>query len=1491
MDKRRKWQRSLIIGVLLLTLYNILPTVFFYCQPLSAPIDASKAKSIAERLADRVNTLERANIEWLGSFCNLLGLKPARLAFHPSEPQLIEVEFHTLEEAQLFRTHLPRAGELISFVPAQLSLYDPENTTALTVAVSRNIPLHFEKADLKQWTQFSEKWNTTGSPTPLYRGLVEDRALQLGMALAGPSENAALVRSLGAEPDAERAALLAQKIITFAQAYGEDSPITSRYFSTFTRLAGADRKALFQTLVQAMQEAKTAALQAKAELEKQQVSLDTVQQQTRDVLSLRETLLSQALTLAHRHATAFTTGSQSATFLSLEAALRAHAEQKTQRLSLSGAHPFIESLAIDWESDKMFLQLYPAVEKMLQEPSHATSQLLYNEIALISRQTAETIAPRFVHFEIPLAHLKDSHSFLALKLGDIGKARLQHLKQTLIETWNPSHPDLTSAAFPIYTYEEYLQLPAEDKEFGLILYMPAHVKEAPLPGFQMQSAYVIVKGANAFMQRVKAEKNTAFSTQFHRDWKRLNHILQSNGFLSYTHRGLPETFAQDLLFECEGYYQTVLKATREDFSVQGSKRFALLEFTNVEQRILTENKIDDRIHEDLLKSHDDYDAAHLGIRGVSKYDVPKPTQSALWSNITLSARKYVRGDDKKILRWGLDLSGGKTVQIELRDSAGKVVTDPLDIKQGVNELYNRVNKMGVSEVSIRQEGHFITLDFPGSQGLSASELVKASSMHFHIVNEQFGPHHPLLYPTVNAFLQEIWNEATITGKTSTEDINLIACNHLYGEGTERIHPRTETARALYQQGLKLAPPHTLSPSGFFDNTYSTIRILRGEDFTEWQGQSHPLVIVFHNFALEGSSLEHIHAGYDPTKGNFLSFGVRSSYTTKEGKKWSPSDDLFAWTSVYSKEKIAGTPLENYSLGRGWRMAVILNERIVSSPGLESALRDSGMITGSFTQREIAQLETDLKAGSLSFTPHILSENNVSPELGTTERTCGIIATGLSLLLVMGVMTFYYRFAGIVASVALLCNLLIMWATLQNLHATMTLAGLAGIILTLAMAVDANVLVFERIREEFTKTGRISAAIHAGYKKAFSAIIDANVTTVIAAMILLNFDSGPIKALAIMLIIGIISSLFTALFMTRFFFSGWALNPQHQAWRMRNWFQSRGYNFLKHTRKTVLFSAIVIAIGGFFFIKEKNTLFGMDFTGGYAVTAQLVLKERAEYRTLVEEALSHRGVTAQEAQVRELNPSNTVRILLSRSLELPRRPFFNMPLENDLPETAYPYQRNPKLVWLVEALRASDLEIESTSLQKLDTHWTEVSGQMSEAMRVNASIGLCLALVCVLIYITIRFEFKYAISATLCLVHDLLFTLCLLALLHALGGSVQIDLSTVAALLTIVGYSLNDTIIIFDRIREDTRLMRSTSFAERINHALNITLSRTLMTSGTTLLVLIPMMLLGGSTLFGFSLVMAIGVVFGTLSSLFIAAPLMKYFHDRELRKEKNIVLH
>lgn len=432
------------------------------------------------------------------------------------------------------------------------------------------------------------------------------------------------------------------------------------------------------------------------------------------------------------------------------------------------------------------------------------------------------------------------------------------------------------------------------------------------------------------------------------------------------------------------------------------------------------------------------------------------------------------------------------------------------------------------------------------------------------------------------------------------------------------------------------------------------------------------------------------------------------------------------------------------------------------------------------------------------------------------------------------------------------------------------------------AIDANVLVFERIKEEFAVSGKISSAITAGYRKAFSAIADSNLTTIIAALILLNFDAGPIKGFAITLIIGIISSMFTALFLTKYFFIGWAKKPEHKMLKMSNWVHSTHFDFLKTARFVMLFSITIIALGSFALVKEKKSLFGMDFTGGFELHIELAEKANvSNYRQAVEDALIAKGASAQDFQVRELNPSNNLRIMLSTAMDQPGKPFDKMPLQTDELDITYPYENNPRISWIVEGLKAKDLSLTTLSLLTLETNWSAMSGQMSDSMRNNAALGLLLALAAILIYITVRFEFKFAFSAMLCLVHDVLISIGTVAILHALGVPIQIDLHTIAALMTIIGYSLNDTIIIFDRVREDTKLYKKKTFRDLVNHSLNTTLSRTTITSATTLLVLLALVLFGGSAIFGFALVMLLGVIYGTMSSLFIASPLMLLLHKRE----------
>jgi SecD/SecF fusion protein len=1484
MEKPKRWQFFLILAVIFLTVYNILPTVFFYAKPLKSPIEQKKSLAIVEQIVERVDGLEQEAVSWLGSYCKLLNIKPLSITLDTNNPRFIHVKFKDEQEAQKLRRTLPRAGSLIGFVPAQLDIYD-SGLVSKTVTIKRRIPLHIDPAASQTYFQFGSKKEESGAPTHFYKALVDDRLIFLGSSIGGTSENAALIQAALAraqDPEsAELLVILSQNLLNFTKVFAESSPIAKRYFASFSQVDVSDRRQFIEGLAAALEGLKNQVRLERIDLSQKN---ETVQQERVDWLNQRENLLMNASALIKKHLTDFSAGQIPLTFTSGAGRLKSSSDGK---LSLAGHHPFIESLSVDWTNETIKLNFYPDLLKVLEVlptgyQKDLANQLIYNEIALLARQTNETISPSHDQFEISLSDLQGSQTFLALRLHNIAKAEADLTRTTIVENWAPSHPDLNRSNFPIWDYETYQALPSDQKKLGLVVFAPSMTKEMPPRGFKMNSIYVIAKGVDKIVQRYplhEDQSNSAAAQQFLKDFGELRSLLQKSGFVGYSGSSNPFTseFKSDFIFEREDYYQDLLKATRENFAVHGTKRYAVLEFSNLEQRILTENKIDDKIHEALLKWRDDYRAAQVDVKGKSKYDIPAPTQNVLWNNFKLSCIKYFRGDERKIIRWGLDLSGGKTVQIELQGPSQKVVTDEADIRQGINELYRRVNKMGVSEVTIRQEGNTIALDFPGSQALSASDLVKASSMYFHVVNEKFMKG-PALAEACHRFLQDVWNEALLTNQKEPEELNQIAWRHLYGESSdfENAKPRTTYAQTLYDSGLRLANPQDANATSGLDETFSKISLYRGDDFTDWQGQTHPLLIVFRNFALEGSHLENIRGSYDPSKGNFLSFGIQGSLTAKDGVKMSPRDDLQAWTSQFAKEKIAGTPLETFSRGHGWRMAVILNGSVVTSPTLDSVLRESASITGSFTQHDINRLEADLKAGSLTFTPHILSEKNVSPELGKEERTYGIIATFCALALAIATMVYFYRFGGMVASIAILMNLFIMWAALQNIGAALTLANLAGVILTVAMAVDANILVFERIREEFTKTGRIASAVHAGYRKAFSAIIDSNITTLIAALILMHFDAGPVRGLALTLIIGIISSLFSALFMTRFFFGWWVQNPEHRELKMVSFIKATHIDFLKFTKPTVWVSCIVIALGSYFLITQRQNVMGMDFTGGYALTVELAPHAHQDYRDATEKSLVQAGLSSQDFQVRELHPSNNVRIFLSRSLEQKGGPFFNLSSE-----------AAPKIAWVKHALATSHLEL--LSEQNLEKTWTAVSGQVSETMRTHAIVGLLAALLCILLYITLRFEFKYALSATLCLIHDVVFCTGAIALLHVVGVPIQLDLHTVAALLTIVGYSLNDTIIVFDRIREDMRLMHRESLSTIINHALNVTLSRTLMTSGITLLVLIPLIVLGGSTIFGFALVMIIGVVFGTLSSLFIAAPLMQYFHQR--RREIHEISH
>lgn len=1370
------------------------------------PLQSPISPKMAEEIAIRLNQrLEILEQDAKDWIFSFLKLIHVKPVSILQEGRNFSIRFETSEEALKFKKFFSRSGALIPFGPSQLVCL-PSQEDSLEVIVQRKIPSTLPKEAIS----FAPK------NSPLYQEVILDRATQIAFALTGPTESGRL--ALNPTPkNLEELAFQIQSITEFEKV---NKTIANRYIHTFFQGLKIEKAALFKQLLGAFESLRDRSKKS-ADFEK------------------KEPYLIQAEKFLKRYESLLVKEEPIVSFLEIEEQL-----QKSGRFDFGSKNPLFSSLTLDWDAGLISLTLHPEVNFSDWKGA------LINEAAKIKKTSNESFSLEEGSLSFPFHDLADGSSLLVIRLKDLALEEKQALLKTLTESWKPTHPDLQELL--IVDQKSYQTLSPQAQALSLTIYEPTE---------EMPHFYILAKGLQHILQNYQDHPANDLAEIFQSDFRALLNLLKKHGFEGYSAQN------QDLIFEKRDLYDSLLGATRENFQVKGSKKFAFLELSTLEQRLVCENQIDTKMHEDLLKWRDEYNAAQVSQRPLARFEIPKPVKNVFWNNLILSWKKLLRGDEKKVIRWGLDLSGGKTVQIELKDANNQIVTEENDIKQGINELYNRVNKMGVSEVAIRQLGHHIVLDFPGAQSFSASDLIKSSSMYFHVVNEKFSSPTSPFAAAASRFLQQVWNEALVSGQTHIEQIEQIAYEHLQSD-----HP-SESAKVLIENGLTLQSPNDARIDSALNEKFTKIAMIRDDS---WFGQTHPLLFVFRNFALEGSQLTAVHGSYDPQKGNYLSFEVASSSQKQNGEKMSPRKILKDWTSQFSKEKIFGTPNEEYTQGRGWRMAVILNDSVISAPTLDAVIEESASISGSFSQREVNLLVSDLRAGSLSYTPHILSEKNVSPELGAKERSQGILATFFALALVIGAMTVYYRFAGLVASIAVLFNLLILWAVLQNMGAALSLAGIAGIILTVGMAVDANVLVFERIKEEFAFSQNIQSAIEAGYQKAYSAIIDSNVTTIVAALILLNFDAGPIKGFAITLIIGIVSSMFTALFMTRFYFNHWVQNPKKRVLKMAHWISAQSINFLKYSKLAFATATLIILAGSYFVFAKNKTLFGMDFTGGSSIELELVKNDSIDFLSSVEEAFIEQGAAKGDFQMRALNPSNHLRILFGTTMDLEGKPFHKMPI-------ALEDGTNPRIAWIQNALESHQIQILPKSLE--NSNWISMSGQMSDSMRNNALIGLLLAFVSIFIYLSLRFEYKFAAAALLCLIHDVLITVGMIGILHALGVSIQIDLNTIAAIMTIIGYSLNDTIIIFDRIREEMQTSRLSLHAI-VNHSLNATLSRTTITSGTTLLVLIALVVLGGASIFNFALVMTMGVFFGTLSSWYIASPLMLIFHKREEAVDK-----
>ncbi|MCX7863090.1 MAG: protein translocase subunit SecDF [Bacteroidales bacterium] len=561
---------------------------------------------------------------------------------------------------------------------------------------------------------------------------------------------------------------------------------------------------------------------------------------------------------------------------------------------------------------------------------------------------------------------------------------------------------------------------------------------------------------------------------------------------------------------------------------------------------------------------------------------------------------------------------------------------------------------------------------------------------------------------------------------------------------------------------------------------------------------------------------------------------------------------------------------------GKQIAIVLDNYVYSFPVVRQEIKGgNSSISGGFTLEEATDLANVLKSGKLPAPAVIIEEAIVGPTLGKESINAGLISFIIAFVLVLLYMIVFYGKPGLIADIALLTNVFFLIGVLASLGAVLTLPGIAGIVLTLGMAVDANVIIYERIREELKAGKGIKLALSDGYKNAYSAIIDGNVTTIITGIVLYAFGSGPIQGFATTLIIGILTSLFTAIFISRLIFEyGFSKN-----WTFvfdtkitRNFLDKTNLNFINMRRVAYIFSSTVIVLG-IVSLFTRGLSWSIDFTGGrtYVVRLDKNLKVSEVRAALAKEF-------GEAPEVKTFGADNQMRIT-TKYLINENTAEADSIVERKLFEGLKPL--------FVKPITFEDFSSSSRVSEYGIMSSTKVGPTIADDIKVEAVIALVLALIAIFIYIAIRFrQWQWGLGGVIALFHDSMFVISFFSFFNGiLPFNLDIDQAFIAALLTVIGYSINDTVIIFDRIREYRTLHPRWELPFAINTAINSTLRRTINTAGTTIVVLIAIFLFGGEVLRGFIFALLVGIVIGTYSSVFVATPIA---YDILKKKHKTV---
>ena len=805
-----------------------------------------------------------------------------------------------------------------------------------------------------------------------------------------------------------------------------------------------------------------------------------------------------------------------------------------------------------------------------------------------------------------------------------------------------------------------------------------------------------------------------------------------------------------------------------------------------------------------------------------------------WSLVTVTP-------PKEKIKLGLDLQGGYSFILEVDDSDLTDVQKETAQEQALEVIRNRINISGTKEPIIYPEpgGNRIVVQLPGVGAEDRDKilelLTKQAKLTFRMVHKD----NDVLVNKV--FEQGLSPAGYELVSVPRNDRQIPMYRKLKKDGSAGLDNRAE------QEALKKFQ----RPSPTYEFLLN-MQMLNGQEFYE------PM-FVSKREEVTGDNLQSSRVEYDQFNQPLVSISFDSVGAEK-----------FRITTGSYSPGGSKNPSQREEDKR--RMAIVMDDTVYSAPTLNTAINNgSAVIEGIDSAQEAQLLTVVMRAGSLPARIELLTERLVQPTLGKDSVQSGVTAAMWGAVAVILFMFVYYRVAGIVVNLALILDAILLplgmmfaagflglFASAGTMGSggndlpTLTLPGIAGLVLTIGMAVDANVLIFERIREEQASGKRFVSAIQSGYEKVFSTIFDANITTLLVAVILFWQGSGPIRGFAVTLAAGIIVSMYTALVFTRMLFDMMARYSNIKEIKMLNLVKNANINFLGKRFIATILSCLIIFATWSQFIVNGSKNFGVDFTGGRAITYDI--SEQGVTEAEIREVLSTAGVSDPYVQFQEdvVNQKEFVEIKVDEESGVKTKEALDSLLNT-----------NPS---------------EFDRLMQDETVGPQVGGELQR----KGAKAILFSLLGIVIYVSMRFEFSFAMGAIVALIHDVLITVGI----YCIMGN-QLTLPIVAALLTIVGYSVNDTIVVFDRIREDIALYKNRPLEELANKSINMTLGRTLMTSVTTLLTVLMLLIFGGGAIHDFALALTIGILVGTYSSVFVATPVMLVWQKRADAREAN----